>query len=232
MPQFGATRKFLRGLQSHHRWPPSGPDPASENQGFIREGDSLLKIAQQFSMRLAICFVTAFAVAACIASAHQTAALHQEFQSNGYAQTQSSKDDTASATNGKNKTITFSPNSFEDGFDLYDGAFLAWRAYTASNSEIVGITSRTFDSVDSLDAYVKWQLRKGAKIKARKPRLNAAGDKIGERILMVRRVTGPDNIDRTFTILAWTDGTTYHEISGASASVKTILSMEKWIGVK
>jgi hypothetical protein len=137
-----------------------------------------------------------------------------------------------STSNGSSNEITFTPSSFASALDKYDGAFTGWRAYTASTGEMLGVTLRTFDDMKSLTAYVNWHLRKGTRILDRKARLNSNGTRIGERILIVRNIMGPDNFNRTYTSLIWTDGTTFHQITGPSVSVQTVLAMEKWIGVK
>jgi hypothetical protein len=172
------------------------------------------------------------APASCNASTLRASSLQPSAPSIGHEQSQSKNNDKTSANAAPDKEITFTPHSFADGFDSYDSAPLAWLVYKSSNGEIVSVLSRTFDNADALAAYIKWQLRDGTKIEERKPRLNEKKEKIGERILIVRRGTGQDGIKRTFTTLIWTEGTTFHEISGPSVSFKTIAAMEKWLGVK
>jgi len=172
------------------------------------------------------------APASCNASTLRPSSLRPSAPSVGHQQPQSKNNGKTSANLPPENEITFTPDSFVTAFDNYDAAPLAYRVYKSSNGEIVGVTSRTFDSADVLAAYIKWQLREGTKIEERKPRLIASGGKIGERILIVRRDVGQDGINRTFTTLIWTEGTTFHEITGPSVSFKTIAAMEKWIGVK
>ncbi len=174
-------------------------------------------------------FVALVCLSLCIAPASPTIATGLSIRN----EIQEPKKDTPPPKASPQNETAFRLISTGDFFDS-DGTSLAYHGYRASNGDKVLIYWRTFPSSTALTDYLGRKLKTATNVIDRKPRTNAKGEKIGERIMAALAVEDPELEDLgldSYTALIWTEGNQYGECSiyESSDPVKTLLAFEKWL---